>query len=36
MLLTNGEEFRAVYRPVGGLPSTKNNCGDTAKGGMPT
>ncbi len=27
---------RVVYYPVGGSPSTKNNCGDTAKARMPT
>jgi hypothetical protein len=30
------KNLRVVYYPVGGLPFTKDNCGDTAKGGMPT
>jgi len=25
-----------VYHPVGGLPFTKNKCGDTPKARMPT
>ncbi len=35
-VIFNGKEFRAVYCPVGGLPSTKNKPGDRPKGEMPT
>ncbi len=35
-VFNNVKNLRAVYCPVSGLPFTKNNCSDTAKGGMPT